>query len=163
VVLFDTLIEQMEIPQLQAVLAHELAHWKKGHIWKDIALSALNNLAVFYILFYLLKSTWLYGMFNISPEAVYGGLVLAGAWLSPINRWLSPLENYFSVSHEKEADSFALEVMKSAEPMVQALYRLVGENLSNPFPHPLYTVFHYSHPPVPQRIRRLQQEEERAD
>ncbi|MFP4687888.1 MAG: M48 family metallopeptidase, partial [bacterium] len=159
VVLFDTLIEQMEIPQLQAVLAHELAHWKKGHIWKNILQGALKNLAVFYIIFHLLDSDWLYQMFEISPSATYAGLVLAGAWISPINRWLSPLENYFSVKHEKEADDFALQVMRGSAPMVEALYRLVGENLSNPFPHPLYTVFHYSHPPVPSRIRRLQRQE----
>ncbi len=158
VVLYDTLVEQMELDQLQAVLAHELAHWKKGHIWKSILRSALKNGIVFYILFYLLNSDWIFEMFNLPPGAVYAGLVISFLWLSPVFRWLSPVDNYFSVQNEKEADSFALEVMNSATPMIEALYRLVGENLSNPFPHPLYAAFNYSHPPVPDRIRRLKEE-----
>ncbi|MGM0380408.1 MAG: M48 family metallopeptidase [bacterium] len=160
VVLYDTLVDQMELDQLQAVLAHELAHWKKGHIWKGILRSALKNGIVFYILFYLLNSSWIYGMFNLPETAVYAGLVISFLWLSPVFRWLSPLDNYFSVENEKEADSFALEVTGGAEPMIGALYRLVGENLSNPFPHPLYAVFNYSHPPVPERIRLLKEQEE---
>ncbi len=159
VVLYDTLVEQMDLDQLQAVLAHELAHWKKGHIWKGVLRSALKNGVIFYILFHLLNSDWIFGMFNLPPEAVYAGLVVSFLWISPVFRWLSPLQNYFSVKNEKEADSFALEVMNSGRPMIGALYRLVGENLSNPFPHPLYAAFNYSHPPVPERIRRLKGEE----
>lgn len=160
VVLYDTLVEQMELDQIQAVLAHELAHWEKGHIWKGILRSAIKNGIIFYVLFYLLNTDWIYKMFHFPPAAVYAGLIISFLWISPVIRWLSPLENYFSVQNEKEADDFALEIMGHAEPMVEALYRLVGENLSNPFPHPLYAVFNYSHPPVPDRIRRLKKKEE---
>jgi len=154
VVLFDTLVKQMSLPQVQAVLAHELAHWKKGHIWKRVLLGAAKNFIVFMILFYLLESRWLYEMFAVEVVP-YAGFFLAGLWLSPIGRWLSPLTNYFSINDEKEADRFARGVLEDPEPMIGALCKLGGENLANPFPDPLYAAFHYSHPPIPERIRLL--------
>lgn len=157
VVLFDTLVEQMELPEVQSVLAHELAHWKKGHIWKRLGLDAIKNFISFLILYYLVNSSWLYGMFSVPETAVYAGFVLAGLWLSPISKWLSPLTNYFSIRDEREADEFAHEVLEDSEPMIGALCRLGGENLANPFPHPLYETFHYSHPPIPERIKYLKQ------
>ncbi len=157
VVLFDTLIEQMELPQVQSVLAHELAHWKKGHIWKRLGFDALKNFITFFILYYLVNTSWLYSMFSVPEAAIYAGFVLAGLWLSPLSRWLSPLTNYLSIRDERAADEFAFEVLEDSTPMINALYRLAGENLSNPFPHPLYAAFHYSHPPIPDRIRYLKQ------
>ncbi len=158
VVLFDTLVEQMSLSQVQAVLAHELAHWKKGHIWKRILLGAAKNFVVFLILFYLLESRWLYEMFAVEVVP-YAGFLLAGLWLSPIGHWLSPLTNYFSTSDEKEADRFARDVLEDPEPMIGALCKLGGENLANPFPDPLYAAFHYSHPPIPERIRLLKNQD----
>lgn len=158
VVLFDTLLDQMNIPQVQGVLAHELAHWKKGHIWWRIGRQAVKTGILFSLLFFLTNAEWLYDMFAVSTEFKDAGLVLAGLWLSPISSWIAPLENWFSINDEREADRFAAEVMDSEEPLVEALYNLVGENLSNPFPHPLYAAFHYHHPPVPDRVRYLQEE-----
>lgn len=156
VVLFDTLLDQMNLPEIQSILAHELAHWKKGHVWKGIARQALRTGVIFYVLYWLLNSSWLYGMFGLPEAAGYAGLLLAGLWISPINRWLSPLENYFSIANEKEADQFAVQVMGSGEHLIQGLYNLVGENLSNPYPHDLYAMFHYTHPPIPQRVENIE-------
>jgi len=163
VVLFDTLVEQMDTDQLQSVLAHELAHWKRGHIWKQVGSSAVRMGAVFFVAYQFVTRPWLYELFGLASGAgrpVYAGLFLAGLVLYPLNRLTRPLENRLSLAHEREADRFAVDVMGDGEPMVGALCQLASENLSNPFPHPLYETFHYTHPPIPDRIRAI---ERRAD
>ncbi len=154
VVLFDTLLDQLGLSEVQAVLSHELAHWKKGHVWKRMIRSAARTGVLFGVLFWLVESSWVYGMFDL-PRLPHAGLVVAGLWVSPLAQWLSPLENRFSIRDEREADSFAVEVMEGSRPLIEALCRMTGENLSNPFPHPLYAAFHYSHPPIPDRIEHL--------
>ncbi|ACV11526.1 Ste24 endopeptidase [Halorhabdus utahensis DSM 12940] len=154
VVLFDTLIEQLSIPSVQAVLAHELAHYDRGHIWKQLGASALWMGALLFGASLLVEATWLYEMFGIAGQPVYAGLVLAVLWLVPVAQLSAPLTNRLSLAHEREADAFAVEVM-GAEPMADALADLTSENLSNPFPHPLYETFHYDHPPVPKRLQHI--------
>jgi len=159
VVLFDTLIEQLELDELQSVLAHELAHWKNAHIWKQIAASAVQMGLVFFVVYHLATGPWLYDLFGLASgpaKPIYAGLFLAGLVVYPINRLTRPIENKLSLAHEREADAFAVEVMGEGDSMIDALCRLTSENLSNPFPHPLYELFHYSHPPIPDRIRAIQ-------
>ncbi|PSQ19060.1 peptidase M48 [Halobacteriales archaeon QS_8_69_26] len=156
VVLFDTLVEHMELPEVQSVLAHELAHWKKGHIWKLLAAGAVQAGVVLAALQFLLSTEWLYAMFGV-PETTHAGLLLALLWVLPVTRWTAPLQNRLSLAHEREADSFAVDVMGAGEPMADALSTLAGENLSNPFPHPWYAAFHHSHPPIPERIRYVRE------
>jgi len=161
VVLFDTLVEQMETDELQGVLAHELAHWKKAHIWKRIGSSAVQMGILLFVAFQLVTGPWLYEMFGLATGAgkpVYAGLLLAALVLQPLSRLTSPIENRLSLAHEREADAFAVEVMGDGEPMVGALTRLASENLSNPFPHPLYETFHYTHPPIPERVRAIRRQ-----
>lgn len=157
VVLFDTLIEQMDREQIESVLAHELAHWKKAHIWKQMTSSFLRIGVVLAIFSVLLEQAWLYDMFGV-PATPYAGLVLGALWVMPLLRFTAPLENKLSLKHEREADSFAVEVMGEGESMVGALSNLTSENLANPFPHPLYATFHYTHPPIPDRIRYIEGE-----
>ncbi|WEL20342.1 M48 family metallopeptidase [Halorhabdus sp. BNX81] len=154
VVLFDTLIEQLSIPSVQAVLAHELAHYDRGHIWKQLGASVIWMGALLFGVSLLVETTWLYEMFGIAGQPVYAGLVLAVLWLVPVSQLSAPLTNRLSLAHEREADAFAVEVM-GAEPMADALADLTSENLSNPFPHPLYETFHYDHPPVPKRLQHI--------
>jgi STE24 endopeptidase len=163
VVLFDTLLDQMEIDNIQSVLAHELAHWKKGHVWKGVLRQAVRLGVVFYVLYWLVESPYLYEMFSLPQNAVYAGLVLSGLVMTPVNQLLSPLENYFSIQDEREADEFAVELMGEGESMIEALYRLVGENLSNPYPHPLYAAYNYTHPPIPDRVRHIAEQADEAD
>ena len=155
VVLFDTLVDSMEIPELQGVLAHELAHWKEAHIWKQFASSAVRMGIVFAALGALVAFEPLYTAFGIPETATYAGLLVGALIVGPLLQFTAPLANRLSLKHEREADAFAADVM-GAEPMVDALARLANENLANPFPHPWYATFHYSHPPIPERIRLLE-------
>ncbi|MFB6071909.1 MAG: M48 family metallopeptidase [Halobacterium sp.] len=158
VVLFDTLVDQLGERELQSVLAHELAHWKKGHIWQNVAASALQAAVLLFVAQFLLETTWLYGMFGV-PEHAAAGLLLAGLWLQPLNRLTQPIQNRLWLANEREADAFAVDVMGDGDALAGALADLTSENLGNPFPHPYYEAFHYQHPPVPERIRYLTADE----
>ncbi|WP_255192992.1 M48 family metallopeptidase [Natronobeatus ordinarius] len=156
VVLFDTLVERMALSEIEGVLAHELAHWKFGHVWKGFAAGVVRVGAMLAVLWFLLETAWLYELFAL-PETVYAGLLVGLLWLQPLAKLSRPLENRLSLAHEREADAFATAVMGDGEPLIDALCRLTSENLSNPFPHPLYATFHYTHPPIPDRIRYIQE------
>ncbi|MFW5955987.1 MAG: M48 family metallopeptidase [Halorhabdus sp.] len=156
VVLFDTLIEQLSIPSIQAVLAHELAHYDRHHIWKQLAAGTAWIGVLLFGASLLVEAPWLYEMFGVAGQPIYAGLGLAILWLTPLDRLAAPLTNQLSLAHEREADAVAVEVM-DADSMSEALAALTGENLSNPFPHPLYAAFHYDHPPVSERIRHIQE------
>lgn len=158
VVLFDTLVEQMDEESVQSVLAHELAHWKQNHIWEGLAVSTLRIAGLLFVAQFLIDTTWLYAMFDVPAEPA-AGLLLATLWVSPITKFTEPLTNKLWLANEREADSFAADVMGSGDPLADALADLTSENLGNPFPHPLYETFHYRHPPVPERIRYLTSEE----
>ena len=154
VVLFDTLLEKMERAELQSVLAHELAHWKKAHIWTQFAAGAVQIAVVVAALGWLVDFEPLYAAFGVPASATYAGLLLAVLIVSPLLQFTAPLSNALSLKHEREADAYAAEVM-DAQSMIDALGRLADENLANPFPHPWYARFHHSHPPIPERIRLL--------
>mgnify|MGYP000120139593 CR=1 FL=1 len=156
VVLFDTLLDRMTTPELQSVLAHELAHWKQAHIWKQFAGSALRMAVVIVALGWLVDFAPLAAAFSVPTGATYGQLTLSLLVVGPLLQLTAPLTNKLSLKHEREADANAAAVM-GAEPMIDALGRLAGENLANPFPHPWYAAFHHNHPPIPERIRLLQQ------
>lgn len=155
VVLFDTLIDRMNIPEIQSVLAHELAHWQRKHIWKRLGVSSIRIGIMLVILWWLIAQPWLYELFALPPAATYAGLLIGLLFVGPLMELTAPLENKISLAHEREADDFAVSVMDDGEPLASALTGLAAENLSNPFPDPLYAAFHYSHPPIPERIRRL--------
>jgi STE24 endopeptidase len=161
VVLFDTLVDQMDLDEVESVLAHELAHWKRNHVWKLLGASTLQVALVLGIAQVLMTQGWLYAMFlpgELAAERLdYAGLVLALLWAMPLNQLTAPLSNKLSLAYEREADSFAVDVMGEDQAMSSALANLVSENLSNPFPHPWYAAFHYNHPPVPDRIRYIEE------
>ncbi|MFB6189181.1 MAG: M48 family metallopeptidase [Halapricum sp.] len=156
VVLFDTLVEQMGLEEVESVLAHELAHWKKYHVWLLVGAQTVQVAVLLGVVQFLMGQPWLYEMFGVEGTT-YAGLALAIVWVVPLNQLLQPASNRLSLAAEREADTFAVEVMGDAEPLQDALANLVGENLANPFPHPLYATFHYTHPPVPDRIRYLEE------
>lgn len=158
IVLYDTLIEQMGAEELEAVLAHEIGHYKLGHIPKMIVLSGLTTLAMFALLGWLAGSTWFTEAFLFSGAALERVvpvfllfLLLSGL----ITFWLSPLSSRWSRKHEYEADAFARDAMESAEPLIRALRKLHKENLSNLTPHPIYSRFYYSHPTLLEREASL--------
>ena len=158
IVLFDTLIEQLRPEELEAVLAHEIGHYKLGHIPKMILLSALTTLGMFALLGWLAAGSWFAAAFAFTGEAA-GSIVpvfLLFMLLSGlVGFWLSPLSSRWSRKHEYEADAFAKEAMQSAAPLQGALRKLHTENLSNLTPHPLYSRFYYSHPTLLEREAAL--------
>ncbi len=155
VVLFDTLVESIEPEELQGVLAHELAHWREGHIWKFVVLSAVQFAVIFAALGVLVETPALYAAVG-TPQLPYVGLGVGLLVVGPVTRLTSPVQNYFSLAYEREADAYAVEVV-GGEEMAGALAQLTADNLSTPFPHPWYETFHYDHPPVPERIRRVRE------
>lgn len=158
IVLFDTLIEQMEPEELEAVLAHEIGHYKLGHIPKMIVLSAISSLAMFGLLGWLAQADWFVESFFFSGQAVgpiVPVLLLFMLLSGLVTFWLSPLTSRWSRKHEYEADAFARDAMASPEPLSRALRKLHKENLSNLTPHPLYSGFYYSHPTLIEREAAL--------
>ncbi len=155
IVLFDTLLASHAEEEILAILAHEVGHWKKKHLPKQIILLELLSLAIFYVIAKFLDWPLIYQTFGFQESIPYVGLFLIGALLSPLGYFAQPLESAISRKFEREADDFALDLMKTAEPMRSALKRLAVDNLANLAPHPLYAWFYYSHPPLVERISRL--------
>jgi STE24 endopeptidase len=155
IVLFDTLLTSHTEEEILAILAHEIGHWKKRHLRKQIILLELLSLAVFYAVAKFLDWSLLYQTFGFQQSLPYVGLFLIGALLSPLGYFAQPLESAVSRRFEREADDFSVDLMKKAEPMRSALKRLATDNLANLTPHPLYAWFYYSHPPLRERIERL--------
>ena len=159
IVLFDTLLESHPEEEILSVLAHEVGHWKKKHVLKQIILLEVLSFAVFYIVSKLFEWPVLYQTFGFEAPTPYIGIFLVGALLSPFGYFAQPLESAISRRFEREADDFVLELTKTAEPMRNALKRLASDNLANLIPHPLYAWFYYSHPPLVERIERLSVQE----
>jgi STE24 endopeptidase len=155
IVLFDTLLASHTEEEILAVLAHEIGHWKKRHVLRQIVLLEILSFAVFYGVAKLMDWPLLYQTFGFQEPIPYVGLFLIGALLSILGYFAQPLESAILRSFEREADDFALDLTKTAEPMRNALKRLASDNLANLNPHPLYAWFYYSHPPLIERIRRL--------
>lgn len=156
IVLFDTLISQLSEPELEAVLAHEIGHFKKKHIPKMLIFSTFTSLAGFYVVSVLAKQEWFYRAFgfesttNIAPALLLFTL-LSGA----VMFWFSPLMHWWSRRYEYQADAFAAEVMNEPNSLIGALRKLNEKNLSNLTPHPLYSGFYYSHPTLVEREAAL--------
>jgi STE24 endopeptidase len=151
IVLFDTLIEQLSEVELEAVLAHEIGHYKKKHIVKFVAVSVAGSLVAFYLLSLLVKAPWFYTAFGFAPGNLAAALLLFGLLSGTVSFWLSPLVNFLSRRYEYQADAFAAAAMKGAQPLIAALRKLNEKNLSNLTPHPLYSGFYYSHPGLLER------------
>ncbi len=155
IVLFDTLLEQMEDREILAVLAHEVGHWKKGHIWKRILMSEAGLLIFFYLAHRLLEGG-MAGQALGMPEVTFFAETLIVGLLASIALFpLSPILNGLSRRHERQADDFACDLTRDAGAMASALVKLSRENLANLHPHPLFAWFHYSHPPMAERVGNL--------
>jgi STE24 endopeptidase len=155
IVLFDTLIEHLAEPELEAVLAHEIGHSKRKHVPKMLLASALASLAAFYLLAALAGQPWFYRSFGFQPGNIASALLLFGLLSGVVSFWFSPVAHWWSRRYEYQADAFAAEVMKGAGALIGALRKLNEKNLSNLTPHPLYSGFYYSHPTLLERERSL--------
>lgn len=157
IVLYDTLLDTMDRDEVLSILAHEAGHWKKKHLLKHIVVTQVIASAVLYIAFRALQSDFLIEIFNIKESSFFAKVVLLSFIGSIVSVPFSPISNYFSRKHENEADRYSYELTGNSESMISALVKLSKDNLSNLHPHPLYTLFHYSHPPALERIRRIKE------
>jgi len=154
IILYDTLLKQMNHEQVEAVLAHEIGHYKLGHIPKRICVSFISGLCFFAMLAFLCKTSWFYR--QIGLDVMYDGdlmpvivafMLVGGSF----TYWLNPITNYFSRKHEFEADAFAVCSVGNSKSLSSALRTLYVENLNYPVPHSLVSFFHYTHPTLLER------------
>lgn len=155
IVLYDTLIQQHTVQELVAVLAHEVGHFKKKHIvWSYVA-------SVFQITFMLFVLSRVIGSENVSLAlgaqqwGIHLNLVAFAILFSPVSGIAGLLMSIFSRKNEFEADAYARQTYAAA-PLMDALKRLSVDSLSNLYPHPWYVFFHYSHPPLLERLAALE-------
>jgi STE24 endopeptidase len=155
IVLYDTLIEQLRESELAAVLAHEIGHYKMGHIPKMLLWLAVSLLAGFYALAWLARQEWFYRAFGFEPGQIAPAFLLFGLLAGTVTFWLTPPANWWSRRFEYQADAFAAQVMGEPDSLINALRRANEKNLGNLTPHPLYSGFYYSHPTLLEREREL--------
>ena len=156
IALFDTLIAQHAVPEIIAVLAHEVGHYKKKHIIQGTIAGILHTGVIFFLLSLFLGSAELYQAFYMGQESIYAGLLSFGLLYTPIEMVLSVAMQMLSRRNEYEADRFAAETIDEPRSLVDALKKLAARNLSNLTPHPVYVFMSYSHPPLLQRLRAIQ-------
>ncbi len=155
VVLFDTLLQAHPQEEIIGILAHELGHYKSRHILKLFLLFAASTLAGLYLAARFLGWSGLYFSFGFGEPKAYVGLFLLGLIGQRVGFFLVPFSLALSRRFERQADDYARTRMGTAEPLVKAFKRMAADNLTNLNPHPLYVRFHYSHPPLLERINRL--------
>lgn len=155
IVFFDTLLGKLQPDEIEAVLAHELGHYKHHHIWKRVALTALASLAFFWLLGYLIDQFWFYQGLGMRDGGTAAALVLFSLVAPVFTFPLSPLMSSLSRRHEFEADAYAARQTRATD-LVSALVKLYRDNAATLTPDPLYSTFYDSHPPAAVRIARLQ-------
>ena len=151
IVLFDTLIQHLAEVELEAVLAHEIGHFKKKHIPKMLLWGAATQFVGFFVLARLARQDWFYTAFGFQPGNVAVALLLFALPSGIITFWFTPIANLWSRRFEYQADAFAAKVMKESVSLICALRKLNEKNLSNLTPHPIYSGFYYSHPTLLER------------
>jgi STE24 endopeptidase len=156
VALFDTLIAKHSVREMVAVLAHEIGHYKKKHILQGTIISILHSGVIFFLLSLFLGSPGLYQAFHMAQPSIYAGLLFFGLLYTPIELLLSIIFQMVSRKNEYEADRFAVETIEEPLSLVDALKKLSASNLSNLTPHPFYVFLNYSHPPLLQRVRAIE-------
>jgi len=158
IVLYDTLIKQMSHAEIVAVLAHEIGHWKKGHVWKRLLWAEVLALAGSWISFRLLAWPGLPGLLGLPAEISLPARMVVLSFLASLVMFpLTPFSAWRSRCQEREADRFAADLTGRPQDLASALIKMSAENLSNLFPHPFYAAFYDSHPPTVERVRQLRE------
>ncbi|MCB1850372.1 MAG: M48 family metallopeptidase [Gammaproteobacteria bacterium] len=154
IVFFDTLMENLEHAEMEAVLAHELGHFKHRHIVKQLALTTLTALLGMALLGWLSGELWFYRGLGVHDHSDALALLLLLLVAPVFTQFLHPLVALLSRRYEFEADDYACQ-QTGAKPLISALVKLYRENASTLTPDPLYSAFHDSHPPAPVRVAHL--------
>ncbi len=160
IALFDTLIEKSTTDELLGVLAHEIGHFRCGHIRKRLAAGMLQMAGVFFLLGLATSpdgkfAPLLFEAFGVSNISSHVGIVLFLILLEPVGKLLSTLSNAWSRKHEFEADAYAAKITGNPTPLANALKKLTADHLSHPSPAPLRVWLDYSHPPLLRRLQAL--------
>jgi len=155
IVLFDTLISRLSGPEIEAVLAHELGHFSRRHVWKRMGLAFGASLAILCLLGWLIGQEWFYAALGVRSRSTAMALVLFFMVVPVFSFLLQPLASLYSRRHEFEADAYAARVADPRD-LVRALVKLYEDNAATLTPDPLHSAFYDSHPPAASRIARLQ-------
>ena len=160
IALFDTLVEKSSPPELLGVLAHEIGHFRCGHIRQRLAIGILQTAIIFYLLGLAVDpdgkfSRLLFDAFGVREISPHVGLVLFSILLEPVNKALGVLAHAWSRRHEFEADAYAANVTGDGAALGEALKKMTADHLSHPSPAPLRVWLDYSHPPLLQRLEAL--------
>ena len=156
IALFDTLIAKHTVPEMVAVLAHEVGHYERKHILQGVIIGILHTGVLFFLLSLFMGSPGLYQAFYMGQQSIYAGLLFFGLLYTPLELVLSIVMQMVSRKNEYEADHFAAETVDDPRTLIDALKKLSATNLSNLTPHPFYVFLNYSHPPLLQRLQAIQ-------
>jgi STE24 endopeptidase len=155
IVLFDTLMQKHTVKELTSILAHEMGHFKLGHIIKQMIFSFASMGLMLFILSLFIKEYWLYKAFLMDTRPIYAGVIFFSFLYVPMSFVLSTISSYLSRKYEYAADAYAVKTYKHPQDMINALKKLSVDNLSNLYPHKLKVFLEYSHPPVLDRINAI--------
>lgn len=155
IVFFDTLLNSLNGSEIEAVLAHELGHYKRKHVIKRIALTFLMSFVFLLLLGYLARQPWFFNGLGVAETSAAMALVLFALALPLFTFLLHPLSAMYSRKQEFEADQYAAQNASGTD-LVSALVKLYKDNASTLTPDPLHSAFYDSHPPAAMRIARLQ-------
>jgi STE24 endopeptidase len=155
IVFFDTLVSSLDEEELEAVLAHELGHFKRKHVIKMLVATSVMSLISLAILGWLINQQWFFSGLGVEQASNAAALLLF-MLVSPVfTFFMQPVSAYFQRKFEFEADDFAASNAKATK-MISGLVKLYEENANTLTPDPLYSAFHYSHPPAAIRIAHLE-------
>ncbi|HEX2199863.1 MAG TPA: M48 family metallopeptidase [Burkholderiales bacterium] len=154
IVFFDTLLSRLAPPEVEAVLAHELGHYRLHHVWKRIALLFAASLAFLWVLGQLIDQQWFYEGLGVAHPSTAAALLLFMLTVPVFTFFLQPLSSLYSRRHEFEADQYAARHADSSD-LVAALVKLYQDNAATLTPDPVHSAFYDSHPPAAIRIARL--------
>ena len=154
IVFFDTLLSRLAPGEIEAVLAHELGHFKRHHIWKRVLVMFAASFALLWALGQLIDQPWFYAGLNVRTQSTATALLLFVLVTPVFTFFLQPLSSLHSRRHEFEADAYAAAHSNAAE-LVKALVKLYQDNAATLTPDPLHSAFYDSHPPAATRIARL--------
>ncbi len=155
IVLYDTLIKEFSEEEIVAVLAHEIGHYRKKHVLRNLITSVLLTGLMLLLFSLVVESPLLSRALGAGTPSFHLGLIVFGILYSPLSLLIGLVTNYMSRKNEFEADGFVRENFKPG-PLAEALKKLSVKNLTNMMPHPAYVFFHYSHPPLLDRLAKLE-------
>ena len=156
IALFDTLINNHSIEEIVSVVAHEAGHYKKKHIFFGMILGVIQTGLMLFLFNFIINEVALYKVFGVSEPSIYSGLVFFGLLFTPINMILSLISLSISRKNEFEADQYALDTTNNPQALISMLKGLASDNLSHLTPHPFTVFLQYTHPPIYERVKKIE-------